>query len=151
MKAGRELDALVAEKVMGWRWVQVPKDCDGLNEGRCLAPVGLDEKNHQWTPKGKISEYSGPRYSTDIAAAWEVVEKLCLSVCASAPGLGGKPASYWVGFADMSGRFLVADLNNPSVVCEETAPLAICLAALKAVGVDLLTFQGAPIVPDPET
>ena len=42
MKPGRELDALVVEKVMGWKWLS----------------------GNPWAP------------STDIAAAWEVLEKM---------------------------------------------------------------------------
>ena len=79
MKAGRELDALVAEKVMGgyvanpdamadtgdvWYWLH-PKD--GV---LCGMPykVGTmkrwDHQWHRWKP------------STDIAAAWQVVDRL---------------------------------------------------------------------------
>jgi len=49
MKAGRELDALVAEKVMGWH----PDLCGGKYEAVKI-----------------------PAYSSSISAAWEVVEKL---------------------------------------------------------------------------
>ena len=63
MKAGRELDALVAEKVMGWE--------------RGDTSRGF----MKWYPAGKrhksgCGEFDIPGYSTDIAAAWEVVEKL---------------------------------------------------------------------------
>ena len=79
MEAGRELDALVAEKVMGlskddWDppcfWQHSTDDCEKdsvigwmgwcYNCGTMVAEVGVE-----------------PRYySTDIAAAWEVLEKL---------------------------------------------------------------------------
>lgn len=54
MKPGRELDDLVARKVMGWTYTRVE---DGFGH-----------------PPGKGFERI-PLYSTDIAAAWEVAEK----------------------------------------------------------------------------
>ena len=54
MKAGRELDALVAEKVMGF-------------------PVKIGDITGE--PYHAQFGYSMPNYSTDIAAAWEVLEK----------------------------------------------------------------------------
>ena len=62
-KASRELDALVAEKIMGWDkgydpepWIMLPPEgSTGRKEGRV---------------------YSVPFYSTDIVAAMSVFEKL---------------------------------------------------------------------------
>jgi hypothetical protein len=60
LPAGRELDALVAERVLGLRiddaWFQHP-------DGRRVSSDGL------------------PHYSTDIAAAWQVVDKLLTYSC----------------------------------------------------------------------
>lgn len=61
MKAGRELDALVAEKVMG-RNLTLEKE---LTEHEMWLS--------QLMPEIIIHI---PHYSTDIAAAWEVVEKV---------------------------------------------------------------------------
>lgn len=103
MKAGRELDALVAEEVMG-----------------------LDPEWHKQVPVGRVT----PCYSTDIAAAWEVVEKLCREerypTVQFAVNVDGKQA-WW------------CSLVNPAdvEVHAPAAPLAVCLAALKAVGVDI--------------
>lgn len=92
MKAGRELDALVAEKIFGWS-----KSDLEINED--------------------ISHFS-----TDIAAAWEVVERL------RSRGyrfeVRSQPQGFWVYF----GEEMSAEAP--------TAPHAICLAALKAVGHD---------------
>jgi hypothetical protein len=92
MKPGCELDALVAEKVMGW--------CTDTDRGGFL----LD-------------------FSTSIADAWVVVEKL---------------ASTYLFCLENSGSFWVADFGRSAdrrAQCTaETAPHAICLAALKAVG-----------------
>ncbi len=93
MKAGRELDALIAEKVFG-------KICPGFE-----------------------FDYVGPHYSTQIADAWLVVEKMW--------DLGGfrvaiiavDDGQYECDFDDMRATFTLQ---------ADTAPLAICLAALKA-------------------
>ena len=112
LPAGRELDALVAEKVFG-----VPHgDCfDTYGGKRCV----------------KHDEYGGPQcYSTDIAAAWEVVEKLI--------ALG-----YWFDVA-WNGESAQVDLDCKvptrmgwdrvvDGLTASTVPLAICRAALRAV------------------
>jgi len=121
VKPGRELDALVAEKVFG-------------------AVVSWDKYaggNHPHSPSINTPEcpscgYDGhwdhdavPNYSTDISAAWQVVDRLTEV------------------FADME---LTVDkgmweclFDTREIVPEhflagaDTAPHAICLAALKAV------------------
>lgn len=118
MNAGRELDALVAEKVMGWRY----NHCDGVQCPTC----GYDGLY------GSGKDYPG--YSTDIAAAWTVVksvtsftqslradvkiENLAMSSC--------HPGHWSVTFSYIRGGRVTG--------LADTAPLAICLAALKAVG-----------------
>src|SRR5437763_10661229 len=73
VKPGRELDALVAERVMGWAVERNTVDSE---------PIVMFSKP---------GEYYGPvpPYSTDIAAAWEVVEKLSM-----APNPATAPAIY---------------------------------------------------------
>lgn len=113
MKPGRELDALVAEKVMGLTSSEV-------------------EIHRQFWLDGCFSNL--PHYSTDIAAAWEVVEKLTskkqphfqLSLCDS--------------YTENPKWCAEFDLDRPFkrvIAKAETAPHAICLAALKAVGVEI--------------
>ena len=67
-------------------------------------------------------EYIGPHYSTQIADAWLVVEKLGGVVGIDRfPKYDDPDEWYWdVGF-------------NKGTAQADTAPLAICLAALKAV------------------
>lgn len=99
MKPGRELDALVAEKVMG------------------------ETRPRVW---GTINAGIRP-YSTSIEAAWQVVERI--------KSLHGRTFS--VTF-DGSGWVAGYDLGlewGMGVPVGETAPHAIALAALKAVGV----------------
>lgn len=121
MAAGREMDALVAAKVMGLLW----------DEARCricgwplksVAEEGCVLENCSLRPPPERRADEPARYSTDIAAAWEVFAKVSehdvrLSVARSAGG--------WKVFDH---RY--ADV--PSIEAD-TAPLAICRAALKAV------------------
>jgi hypothetical protein len=99
------LDALVAEKVMGWRW----EDC-------FRAYTGVLTVRHE--------EYGGPPfYSTDIAAAWDVVEKM-----------RERRADFYIRFVStwtVEFDSVAGDYNG--YTDGDTAPLAICLAALKAV------------------
>lgn len=93
---GRELDALVAEHVM-------------------------DVNAHANSKMNPL-----PYYSTDIAAAWQVVEKLA------------KKEILFVIDNLMPGKSFRVTAHNIKrtefFAYAETAPHAICLAALKAVG-----------------
>lgn len=120
MQAGREMDALVAERVMGW-------DRDVMG---CLgAPKGAKEYDtqcHSWI--GAWDENGNPNflphYSTDIAAAWQVVEWM-------------KDWNFtldWLG-SDWQAMFQTED-DGEFFVNADTALLAICRAALKALEVD---------------
>jgi|SRR3990167_6605526 len=124
MEAGRELDALVAEKVMGWHLVTdydyTPPE-DQWHNAAGFAAVAAGNK----LIDGKTLRGWSP--STDIAAAWDLFVKLAapphrfyLSYDAED---GELPAS-WDVF-EGSDWFLVASAD--------TAPLAICRAALKAL------------------
>ena len=116
MNAGRELDALIAEKVMGWRKAGT----------LWITPTGqqLVEYHHEWMP-----EATPPRYSTSIGAAWQVVEKLpphSVDINNENPGGWICSVHTQLGYWEARAR---------------TAPLAICLAALKFVGA-LQTDEG---------
>lgn len=120
-KAGRELDALVAERVMGW--IGVAKRRRVLNLGEETVWLGLPRKDAD-------ALLDVPRYSTRIDEAWPVALRL---------GLALVPQSHNGGF-----RWLACDLTSvhyradgillaPKSDTEriaDTAPLAICLAAL---------------------
>lgn len=109
MNAGRPLDALVAERVMG------------LMAHR----ITVNEALHLMTNGPRPGEPVPVRfYSTDIAAAWEVVEKLHL--CELGMLVDGEGSASW--------RCV---FGGPAFAEAHTAPLAICLAALKAVGVEV--------------
>jgi len=123
VKAGRELDRLVAEKVLGWR-------CDlwhHLNKG--LQWCWLDANNNVIAFAGikgdGVSENDAlPHFSTNIADAWQIVEHL-------------KNTLSWVSLwaeHDADYKCNAFDDNPDSVAgyraSANTAPLAICRCAL---------------------
>lgn len=129
MQAGRELDALVAEQVMGWTkydWEQ--GDWDGPDNVTFFAIY----------PNGLAVYYAGSYEpdawfapSTDIAAAWRVVEAIQAKGVAvhiyhgSAPNSAEAP--WYVQIDEPPNKY--ADSRSAL-----TAPHAICLAALAAKG-----------------
>lgn len=132
MKAGRELDALIAEKVMGWEVLTDELEI-AKREGTpdLVDPQRWHRRKVWFKGNEKMAcEECGtlPAYSTNITDAWEVVERLV-----STPGPNGDHHSVQV---DYSGdAVVVIDENEDWQVSAiaDTAPLAICLAALKAV------------------
>lgn len=119
MKAGRELDTLVAEKVMGWEATADGLYWDARQKRTRLVLGSVIAKKRE-----EMGIENGPGFvfapSTDIAAAWEVVEKADLwSLYGS---IGDGPYRACIQFEDREG-----------LMTADTAPLAICLAALKAV------------------
>jgi len=113
MNAGRELDALVAEKVMGWKRLD-------------LGPIN----GIRWIKGKDVIESEFPfSYSTDISAAWEVVEKL------RAVGVEIVVVAHSVKFSCCVNDTETGKTSFLSLAA--TAPRAICKMALRAVGVDL--------------
>lgn len=118
MEAGREFDALVAELVMERKVVETS---DGPQINKCVVCGEAKESDEQ-----KGHWFEGLRllhYSTGIAAAWEVVSKL----------KDRSPTVFW----GIDNSLWWCRFEHPIEVsaCADTAPLAICLAALKAVGI----------------
>ena len=121
MPAGREIDALIAEKVMGWVihsrntawWVKVADENEVTTE-----VMGFTYGKDRFAP------------STNIADAWEVVKKLQqhffidIVVGRKAGKANGKfGVDVEIGHYDAEGWALVS-MDAPE------APLAICRAAL---------------------
>ena len=122
VKAGRELDAIVAGKVMG---CTVANDESGWPHCRCK-------------PRTHETLFLGiPRYSTHIAAAWQVVETMCERD--QRPDLVHNGDAWIVSVTGPKGDGAEGLLSSMYVyrAKADTAPLAICLAALKAVGVEV--------------
>lgn len=111
MSGSRELDARIAEHVMGWTDVRLYFANSGDPEALGTAP-------------GNGREVV-PDYSTDIAAAWLVVQKLGARGFMMHKSVVG---NYWRARFDIP----VLAMEEPYVLAE-TAPLAICQAALLLV------------------
>jgi hypothetical protein len=105
MPAGRDMDALVAEKLMGWKYH--PK------WNVFTSPNGLENDGS-----------TIPNYSTDIAAAWKVVEKMT------------KIKGYGFSCDWVEPHYLIEFefYTNPSnlrfINIDSSIPIAICRAAL---------------------
>ncbi len=89
--------------------------------------------------------HSLPYYSTDIAAAWEVAEKMKLAVLPrtfDSYGRGESETGYWAGHLGYEDDIPGEANGDDGAYVEsrvwgafgETAPHAIALAALKAAG-----------------
>lgn len=135
----RELDAVVAKVVMGWKWLHVEsKDYDGkLEPHDVLVPAewSLDDVLRMYPPRGILARtaFVASRYSTDIAAAWEVVKRITpraaqVDVWARR---GGKYACYVHG---VDGElWKEGDFADDVFVEADTAPRAISINAVLAV------------------
>ena len=131
----RALDAQVAERVMGWKWYGMSPAFAEL-AGQDHPWVGRralreDASNGVWTVEATLDmpvhdDFSTfPRYSTDMAAAWLVVEKLAAQgLRLSLDAFGGDP--WWAEFADEK-------WERGAQATAPTAPEAICRAALAAM------------------
>ncbi|WP_074951041.1 BC1872 family protein [Alicyclobacillus macrosporangiidus] len=108
----RERDALVAEQVFGWT------GCWANPHG--LAAFGV--------PPGKTSRRGIGYYTTDISTAWQIIEHV-------------KSKGFYIdvlSYAD--GYVAVTHDGQEPLNLDGTAPTAseaICIAALKAVGVNV--------------
>jgi hypothetical protein len=106
LPAGPALDELVAVQVMGWQ--RLPDSIDGLVVHRLYrSPVGLETS---WVPP----------FSTTIAHAWEVVERM-------------QPREVRIIWSREHSVWLANFDHQAMNAVEPTAPLAICRAALAAV------------------
>lgn len=107
MEAGREMDALIAVKIFGYIELPPPAMPRLQKPGKYGVEM-LFHVNH---------------YSTDIKAAWEVVEKLEQSMGWAFNRL--TPHEYLFEFFN--------DSMERAMAISDSAPLAICRAALMAV------------------
>ena len=132
LKPGPELDRLVAENVFGYkvfRWGD-PDNLFVASSKSAFDYACNGDTLTCHTNMGKGFCFTMPNYSADIAAAWLVFERV----------FEIDPGRFRLGLSrDMfSGKYITI-LNTTMDrydILAETAPLAICLAALKAVGVD---------------
>ena len=115
MEAGYKLDILIAEKVMGWTVDPIGRMYTGDIVRHCMG-INMETR---FNP------------STDIAAAWEVCEKMREGFLVKIEDC------YWSSNDDWLCAFYRDTEEEYNEVVTTTAPLAICLAALRAVGEDI--------------
>jgi hypothetical protein len=122
--AGRALDALVAEKVMGWTALHRRDGGSAEYLGTVPDNSFVGASTAKRIP-GKT--YCVPEYSTDIAAAWLVVERMRAD--------GWWPEVKYLVDWDNAAKWYAACHRPPHQwsATAATAPLAICRAALAAL------------------
>jgi hypothetical protein len=133
LMAGRELDAEVARVVMGWTDIVV-SDIGAFGHPLILKP--------EW------ARIIVPHYSTDIGAAWEIVQRMRALGWSLVIGLNGAAtnqngakfirAAYLLGFSIFDG-----DRSDGYDAVAETASLAISLAALAATATPAGRAEGS--------
>ena len=146
----KNLDMLVAERVMGWEW------WNACGKSHICPPFVKDyptfrhelhfRRGKDGDPEPIENYYSNygnlsiPRYSSNIAAAWEVVEKMRTN------GWFFSLADS-IELPDFIARFTTCPPVGSPIpdhsAMNVSAPLAICLAALRAVGVSEQEIEAA--------
>lgn len=121
LEAGRQIDALIAERVMGW--VRVPVK-SALTDYMYQRP---DSAVHLWPANVW-------KFSTGIAEAWEVVEVLRTSWHWCCIDIHSNYHYEWRVTLTPSDYMNENNPHQPTVDARAgTLPLAICRAALKAI------------------
>lgn len=131
LDAGREMDILVAEHVLGW---QIETDQAKLKQlGRYVSHPA--ERTWWREPEGGW-HCDPPRYSSDIAAAWQVVG-----------GMNGRGQALFLiqGFEGDRAAFGEPGATDPDYVTGTGATVAICKAALASVARPLRVASPAGI------
>lgn len=142
MRPGRELDALIAEKVMGIevvihpeRYLLIAGDGGDFFGKNFVTTILCHNQTFEKHSPGKTIKIL-PYYSTNIPDAWAVVEKLR----SLNGGDVGEFRLTWSGHKKDGYVFRIWENDLPQVDLKdfegESAPHAICLAALKAMGVN---------------
>jgi hypothetical protein len=129
-KAGTELDREVAERVFRRRHfvgAQMPEDALHNGEATEAQEVWMDAEGHRWC------RFCGdmPQFSTDIAAAFLVVEKMRADGWRFSLDDSGSDGQTWEAWfcRDWSGESWAVAVYEERATREH----AICLAALQAV------------------
>jgi hypothetical protein len=132
MPAGRDLDVLVAEKVMGQcqhrdGYTQddaAPFNFYGLTYA-CKSP-GCNHRVVMGPGQRAVLTFGPPEYSTDIAAAWEAVDAIRSK---GVPDAAGRTVRSAVRILCDDNEALV-DIGRSVSAHALTVPLAVCRAAL---------------------
>lgn len=127
----RKIDALVATRVMGYHHTPFDRiePCSGMDDDHECDNCETVRVKHAWIrPCDGAVVYALPPYSSSIEAAWSVVEKM-------------KADKWRVSIEDFDNRYRVNFSRGVRYMSENnrehlSVPLALCLAALAALGVD---------------
>ena len=143
MPAGREMDKAIGQHIFKY-WVDHYDKDYAENCYYCLMDGSGDAVIPGFYGERKSEEEAWndcPEFSTDIAAAWEVVERMPipfkLEKCwEKAYQIGPEGwSACWCTDADCEGCNENSRCTNGDDAWAETAPLAICRCALKVAGV----------------
>lgn len=139
-----ELSCAVAEKILGWSFwnekrgeytlcVPVTKKDGGPWNKRFGEEADQLRYTRVSAAEAAAIGFFGtePPFARNIETAWTIVEMLSISIHTCAPGTDGKPAGYWAGIPTDGKPSMVGDVDGECVAYGKTAPIAICLAALK--------------------
>jgi len=132
LEAGRELDALVAEHIFGWKRIAEGSVSINVPSGETVLLNDLfvspdDYERVKVVGSALVAPMNLPDFSTDISAAWGVVEKVIRLVNR---GFELSVTNHYPDIYGVDVRFDGHDMVNGN-----TIPLAICRAALKCVWV----------------
>lgn len=134
MTPGRDMDADVAERLMGWRWMRwhdlAYRSPDGVKRRTLCDPAEewLVPPNYvEWNQGDRdqdflVPYYHGPKFSTDPAACWAAVERT-------------RDFFYPdIGYADGTWTVVLFPADGEvQTEVSESFPAAFCTAALRAV------------------
>ena len=131
----REIDKLVAEKIMNWAERELSNNDNDLP---CTAEYWVNVKDEKVRPVNFFNP------STNIEDAWKVWNKLNQDGFRVLLKNVGRRTSGFPDLASLDDYFCnvvtedeEGDITTRFPTYAKTAPLSICLAGLKAVGVDV--------------
>ncbi len=116
-RSGQKMDLLIAETILGHSIVK--RKQGGYTEGTDRGTRPL------------------PSYSKDISAAWEVAEKIGITLIPVDQGswfaMAGTNGQRWKSPGEFIQYLQTGEFASAGAAVADSAPLAICLAALSAV------------------
>jgi hypothetical protein len=143
MKAGRELDALIAQKIFHYRWLVL----GGFRylESPDSNPFNLEESSDGSEPLFSEPYKFVPAFSTDIQAALLVVEKIRCTDEAPDQVFWRLTDCSDLGWTASIERVVKEGDGDVMVACGKgnTLPLAVCRAALQTARLVADTEDGA--------
>jgi Phage ABA sandwich domain len=131
LRSGREIDVLVAEQIKGW---QIETDEPKLRKLQGYFSRG--EERRWWRAPEGGWYYNPPSYSSDITAAWQIVESM---------NSRGQFLFLSQNYEEYNVAFDEPRTISPDYISEKSVALAICKAAL--VVAERVQFGvGSPVI-----